>query len=557
MRVEMDINASIIDQRVRGLAEAHAAVLEGDEDKRRSAAFVLLCIKTVLDFDDDDAFECLTDGGQDAGIDGIHVGDVQDGEFTVTLFQGKYKRDLEGQSAYPANAIQKVISTVTALFDPDRPITLHKKLEAQVEDARSRVRDGHIPTVRVILCNNGKKWGPDGQEFIDNFASTQVSWEHVNHERLVQLLKKRAPVNDTLQFRGRAVVEDFNYRRVLIGKVPVEEIKALFDRHGDLLLERNIRRYLGLHESRVNVGIRTTLLTASKRPNFYFYNNGITVVCSKFRHNALQAENFSVQVEDLQIINGGQTCKTIQKTLMASPEQDYSQAYVLLRLYEIGASDDFIVRDITYATNSQNPVDLRDLRANDEIQQKLEMGMPDLGYQYKRKRDEQVSSSSTTVTVGVAAEAVFAVWRRKPHQAKFRRSELFGAFYDEIFRKDLNAAQVILAVLIFRMVENERRRQSTNDPRFLPYASYVLAMLIGELLLKRNNNIALGHVDHRNFALLRDYFETNKKQLYQDAQERLQKALIQLGISDATSLQRLAATFRRGDLLEELGKIPA
>ena len=235
---------------------------------------------------------------------------------------------------------------------------------------------------------------------------------------------------------------------------------------------------------------------------------------------------------------------------MAYPEQDYSQAYVLLRLYEIGATDDFIVRDITYATNSQNPVDLRDLRANDEIQQKLEMGMPDLGYQYKRKRDEQVSSSSTTVTVGVAAEAVFAVWRRKPHQAKFRRSELFGAFYDEIFRRDLNAAQVILAVLIFRMVENERRRQSTNDPRFLPYASYVLAMLIGELLLKRDQSIALAQVDHRNFALLRDHFEANKKQLYQDAQARLQKALTQLGTTETTSLQRLAATFRRGDLLE-------
>lgn len=557
MSLVMDINASIIDQRVRGIAETHAAVLVGDDDKRRSAAFVLLCIKTVLDFDDDDAWECLTDGGQDAGIDGIHVGDVQDGEFTVTLFQGKYKRDLEGAAAYPANAIQKVISTVTALFDPDRPITLHEKLEALVEDARSRVRDGHIPTVRVILCNNGKIWGSDGQEFIDSFGSAQVSWEHVNHERLVQMLKKRAPVNDTLQLKGRAVVEDFNYRRVLIGKVPVEEIKALFDRHGDLLLERNIRRYLGLHENRVNVGIRTTLLTSAKRANFYFYNNGITVVCSKFRHNALQAENFSVQVEDLQIINGGQTCKTIQRTLTASPEQDYSQAYVLLRLYEIAAADDFIVRDITYATNSQNPVDLRDLRANDEIQQKLEMGMPDLGYQYKRKRDELTSSGSSTITVAVAAEAVFSVWRRKPHQAKFRRSELFGAFYDEIFHQDLNAAQVVLAVLIFRMVENERRRQSTAMPRFLPYASYVLAMLIGEFLLKRNNNIVLMQVDHRNFAVLRDYFETNRKQLYQDAQDRLQKALPQLGITDATSLQRLAATFRRGDLLEELRKVPA
>ena len=30
--------------------------------------------------------------------------------------------------------------------------------------------------------------------------------------------------------------------------------------------------------------------------------------------------------------------------------------------------DEEIVQDITYATNSQNPVDLRDLKSNDKIQ---------------------------------------------------------------------------------------------------------------------------------------------------------------------------------------------
>ena len=86
----------------------------------------------------------------------------------------------------------------------------------------------------MILCNNGKIWGSDGQDFIDSFGSAQVSWEHVNHERLVQMLKKRAPVNDTLQLKGRAVVEDFNYRRVLIGKAKV--------RATALELKRELRR---------------------------------------------------------------------------------------------------------------------------------------------------------------------------------------------------------------------------------------------------------------------------------------------------------------------------
>lgn len=560
----MDINASIIDQQVRGLVTQHQASLEGDEDKLKSMAFVLLCIKTKLDIDDVDALECLTDGGQDADIDGIHVGDVRDNEFIITLFQGKYKRNLDGQAGYPANSIKKIIGTVGAIFDPDKHLSLREgrgqlgNLKEIIEEVRSLVRDGNIPIVRVVLCNNGQRWQSDGDELIRNSGlGAQVTWEHLNHERLVQMLQRRKSVDDELQLAGKGVVEEFNFRRVLIGKVPVREIKALFDRHGDLLLERNIRRYLGLYENRVNSAIRSTLSDSSRRPNFYFYNNGITVTCTKFRHNALQQENWRVQIDDLQIINGGQTCKTIQKTLQDAPNEDYSASYVLLRLYELGAADRDIISDITYATNSQNPVDLRDLKSNDEIQRKLEVGIQALGYEYKRKRDS-TTAGPNTITTSVAAEAIFSVWRRKPHQAKFRRSELFGDFYDEIFRSDLNAAQVVMAVLIFRMVENERKRPSSpNVPRYVSYASYFLAMLVGAELLKKNGINHVAGVDHRNFTQLQRDFESNKSSLYLAAQQPLDAALLSLGISNATSLQRLSASFRRGDLLEELKKAGA
>ncbi|HSO00587.1 MAG TPA: AIPR family protein [Candidatus Nanopelagicales bacterium] len=547
----MDINASIVDQRVRGLAETYKDRLSGDDDKRRSSAFLLLCIKTVLDLDEEEAFERLTDGSGDADVDGLDVGDLRDGEFVVTLFQGKYRRDLSGQSGFPANSVKKIVGTVGALFDPDKPLTLGAELRPKVEELRSLVRDGNIPLVRVVLCNNGQRWGADGDEVIKNARlPPEVSWEHVNHDRIIRMLQRRRDVDDELRLHGKAIVEDFNFRRVLIGKIPVAEIKELFDRHGDLLLERNIRRYLGLYENRVNRGIRETLADAKRRTNFYFYNNGITIVCSKFRYNALQSENWKVRVENLQIIHGGQTCKTIQQVLGELPDENYDQTFVLLRLYELGDTDDVIVGDITYATNSQNPVDLRDLKSNDDIQQKLDIGIRDLGYEYKRKRDT-VSPGASTITAGVAAEAVLAVWRRKPHQAKFRRSELFGDYYDEIFRKDLNAAQVILAVLIFRMVETERRRPSTTAPRYVSYASYFLAMLVGAGLLERKGS-RLDQVDHRNFAELRGEFESAQAQLYQQARSKLDDALARLGITEASSLQRLSAAFRRGDLLEEL-----
>ena len=80
----MDINASIIDQQLTGLLDKHADWMPtGDDNKKRSAAFVLLCMANCLDISQEDAVELLTEGGNDAGVDGLHIDEVDDGEFLV------------------------------------------------------------------------------------------------------------------------------------------------------------------------------------------------------------------------------------------------------------------------------------------------------------------------------------------------------------------------------------------------------------------------------------------------------------------------------------------
>jgi len=131
--------------------------------------------------------------------------------------------------------------------------------------------------VRALACNNGLKWNQAAQEAIDRIGfSEQVTWEHVNHDRLITVLQASRPVKDTLQLSGKAVVEDMNFSWVLVGKILVTDISALIERHGERLLERNIRRYLGLQGNRVNEAIRRTLMS-NEKSNFYFYNNGITL----------------------------------------------------------------------------------------------------------------------------------------------------------------------------------------------------------------------------------------------------------------------------------------
>ena len=551
----MNINASIIDQQLSGLLDKHAdSIPTGDDNKKRSAAFVLLCMANCLDISLEDAAELLTEGGNDAGVDGLHIDEVEDGEFLVTVFQGKYKlNNLDGTANFPENGVQKAVNTVQILFDPFRQVTLNDRLAPKVEEIRSLIRDTYIPRVRFMLCNNGAKWNAIAQGWIDEMKKNypdKVEFYHFNHDSIVRILQRTKTVNATLQLSGQLIVEDMNYMRVLLGRVAVQHIADLFERHGDRLLQRNIRRYLGLHSNRVNFAIHETLLSA-RADKFYFYNNGITVVCDKFDYNAFQKTDHKVQLKNMQIINGGQTCKTIHETLMSALPSLFGQsAYVMVRIYQLAEEKKDFVQEITYATNSQNPVDLRDLRSNDEIQKTLELGMKDLGYTYKRQREEGGSGSSV-ITSSIAAEATLAVWRERPHQAKFRRKEHFGKLYLDIFTA-LNAAQAILAVLIFRDVENERKRPSeAAPPPFIPYSAHYISMLIGRALLQEQG-VRLADVSHRNFSELLDRLRQNGATYHTRAAAKVSDALTQCYGAREISLQQLSATFRRGDLLEML-----
>ncbi|MER2511078.1 MAG: abortive phage resistance protein, partial [Nitrosomonas ureae] len=215
----MNINASIIDQRVVGILDTHPGWLPSgtDIEKKKSTAFVLLCMSICLDIPMEDAAELITDGGNDAGVDGLHVGEVDDGEFLVTIFQGKYKvKNLEGTSNFSENGIQKAVNTLHVLFDPNRKVELNTKIAPKIEEIRSLIRDAYIPNVRVILCNNGAIWTNEGEAWINDAKSNygdKVDFIHFNHDSIVNILQRSKKVDTTLTMSGDAIVEDMNYMR--------------------------------------------------------------------------------------------------------------------------------------------------------------------------------------------------------------------------------------------------------------------------------------------------------------------------------------------------------
>jgi hypothetical protein len=556
----MNINKSIIDQRItKIIAENpqwfsdHRVV--NDAGKKISRAFLMLGVASYLDIALDAAYACLTDEGNDAGIDAVYIGDTSETEFSLVLFQSKYYtgKKMENDSNFEENAIVKMIYALNLIFDNHAQITFNDKLRRKIAEIQSlSYNDYLLPQVKCVMLSNGIKWTSIAQQKMDHYSKDNqyTDFEFFNHDDILNYIQSRKSIKADLKLSGKALTEVLpNFKRVLLGKINVTEIAALFDKHKDHLLERNIRKYLGLNKNRINRKIKETLLSPDKE-NFYLYNNGITMICSKFRENGF-ATNWVVKTEDLQIINGGQTCKTIQHTIEENPLLDYSNSYVLIRLYEIDNEDEQVITDIILSTNNQSPVDLRDLKANDVIQKKLETAIHDLGFSYKRKR-ETIFHHSDTILASVAAEAVLTIWRACPHIAKYKRAELFGKYYDKIFT-ELNASQTIIAVLIFRFCDNQRRRESLIEiyPH-LSYSYHLMAMLIGRLLLKAHQ-LSLPQLTHKNFENLKIYFDANKDVLFEKSNQIVLNVLEQQYGSAASNieLRKLAATFRKNETIAE------
>lgn len=548
----MNITKHIIDRRINNIIEENQYLFNefGDNERKRSQAFLLLGISSYLNIEIAEAVEYITDGGYDGGLDAVYLNQQGDGRLDVILFQSKYTRDLEKDSNFPANSVEKAVWTIQCIFDCSREYNqLNEKIRSKVAEIQSLILDGNIPYVTFVMVNNGLPWTQEGQNHIDNAFKNQrqVEFKHWNHDDIIKYVDKAEDIDSNLQFTGTSIQQDFNYKRVIIGRVHIEEIYNLMEKYGDNLLEKNIRKFLGINA--INREIRETLLNDDKKHNFFFYNNGITMICEEFRHNALQKENWLVQTKKLQIINGGQTCKTIYQTMQDNKDKDFSDITVLVRLYAVGDDED-IINGVTLATNNQNPVDMRDLKANNEKQLLLEKDAEGLGYKYKRKRDNQANIENV-IPSSVAAEAVFAIWRRKPHLAKYKKSEFFNEFYDEIFN-DLNASQMIIAVLIHRYCDSYRKKFSDNQDiqSQRAYSGFLLSALIGRNLLSKCN-ITLEQLNHSNFNKVREYFENNKENIYQEEEARLidfLKTYIQTPIQE-TDGRTMAAVFRRFEFI--------
>lgn len=146
------------------------------------------------------------------------------------------------------------------------------------------------------------------------------------------------------------------------------------------IFEENIREYLG--KNNINNGIINTLKTKADRKNFFYYNNGITMICDRAENAG--GSKFSLTLHQPQIVNGCQTVNTIREVLNDYPTEqlnkEFEGVYVMVKVLVVKESNPTFYQDIVKFTNRQNSINDKAFGASNELFLNLQDYFEDRGF---------------------------------------------------------------------------------------------------------------------------------------------------------------------------------
>jgi hypothetical protein len=194
----------------------------------------------------------------------------------------------------------------------------------------------------------------------------------------------------------------------------------IVDENGRLrrhLFEWNVRDYQGNVE--VNKDIRQSL-TSADSPEFWWLNNGVTILCS-----AATSAGKAYSLTDIQIVNGLQTSHEIYEALKNYRTPDTENKMLLVKII---VTADAVTRDqVIRATNRQTAVTDASLRATDEVQRQIEDYFLTQGWYYDRRKNfykNEGKEPSKIIGIPFLGATMTAMGLARPDKSRGKPSSL-------------------------------------------------------------------------------------------------------------------------------------
>lgn len=377
------------------------------QNKYYTRAIAALAIVMRCGIDYDSAAQTITDGYHDIGIDAVYNDASQK---KLILVQSKWRKDGNGSiSQEEANTFITGIKRVINIdFDG-----CNAKLAAKQPEITAAIRDMDYQ-IEMIFCHTGS-------QNMDTYALRPIDelLGQVNEDDATKLLvfveSKLQDIYDYLangQNSDNIVLDDVLLNnwgtidapyKAYYGTIPVAAIGEWFKQYGNRLFAKNIRYYKGSTE--VNQGIKEVL--KNEPDKFFYYNNGIKVLCKKITKKAAYSTDRNTGLfvlEGVSLVNGAQTTGTIGTVYAEFPEL-LSSACVYIQIIDLGDASEEQAVQITKLSNTQNKIEGKDFASLDPNQERLRMELSFGGIQYLYKAGAKVDSPERQISLDEAIVA--------------------------------------------------------------------------------------------------------------------------------------------------------
>lgn len=338
----------------------------------------------VLDklfYEDEELVEEKIVDYHDLGIDAYEIyEDTKD----IFLIQNKYYGETTAITAeYVKNDF--LLRAITALENGT-----YKKSD-ELQGAFSKYKDSADFTVYLQLFVTNNIHNREADEYVKKFNVShpkyiaKIFYLDDIEERYygeTQQVKKNISVKVESVNKGTILninTEGYKLENVIDARYVLTPIVSVYRLYRDSIekgypiFDKNIREYLG--NKGVNKSIYQTLLDEEDRKNFFYYNNGITVICDRMTKIVTQQSDYNMNaaftIDNPQIVNGCQTVNSIYEALKNidpdNLEKNFKDTFVMLKILEINredSGDDKLYKDIVKYTNSQNSIDEKTFVAN-------------------------------------------------------------------------------------------------------------------------------------------------------------------------------------------------
>lgn len=368
----------------------------------------------VLDkffYEDEELIEDKIIDYNDMGVDAY---EIYEDTKELYLIQNKYYNDSSKLSAeYVKNDF--LLRPITALENG----TYRKSVEVQDFFSKYKNHDDFTVYLQIYVTNNNRC--EDAEEYVKKFNTGHPKYrasifylDDIKEKYYGDIKQNKQNLEVQIHSVNKGTIlnintDDYKLENVLDAKYVFTPVSSIFRLYRDSIeknypiFDMNIREYLG--NKGVNKKIYETLLDPEDRKNFFYYNNGITMICDKM--SSVETRSFGnninavFNVKNPQIVNGCQTVNSIYEALKnVDPrelEQNYKDTFVMLKILQINRENEYeeiLYKNIVTYNNSQNSIDEKTFVANNSTFNRLKTEFESKGFLLLIKQSDKNSYST-------------------------------------------------------------------------------------------------------------------------------------------------------------------